>query len=133
MAYFAQLDSSNVVIGVYSIDNNDILDEDGNESEEIGIIYCKSLYGENTIWKQTSYNNNIRFRYAGIGMVYDEEHDAFIMPQPYPSWTFNPETYDWEPPVPLPNLTEDQINMGYIRIWNEQDQKWIIENRNLSF
>jgi len=133
MAHFAQLDEYNQVLGVYVINNEDILDQNGNESEEVGIKYCKSLYGENTNWKQTSYNRSFRVHYAGIGMIYNEEYDAFIAQQPYPSWTFNSETYGWDPPVPPPDLTEEQINLGFIRIWVEERLEWIIENRNISF
>lgn len=53
-------------------------------------------------WVQTSYNGNIRTRYAGLGMTYDKERDAFIPAQPYPSWILNETTLDWEAPVPKP-------------------------------
>jgi hypothetical protein len=132
MAHFAQLDEYNNVIKVHVIADTDILDENGNENEEVGIRFCKSLYGENTFWKQTSYNGNFRVRYSGIGMIYNEEHDAFIYPQRYSSWTFNPQTCDWDPPVLPPELTEEQVNLGFIRIWIEDRQEWIIENRNFS-
>ena len=58
-----------------------------------------------------------RKNYAGIGFRYDEELDAFIPPQPYPSWLLNEETCLWEPPMPYP---ED--NKEYI--WNESEQEW---------
>ena len=78
MAHFAKLDKNNKVVEVIVISNNDILDENGNESEEKGIKFCKKLYGENTNWKQTSYNNNFRGRYAGIGIYYDCTIDEFV-------------------------------------------------------
>lgn len=133
MAHFAQLDEYNNVISVIVIDNSDILDENGFESEEIGINFCKKLFGEDTIWKQTSYNKNFRFNYASVGMTYDEEHDAFILSQPYPSWTLNIEDFNWYPPVFPPELTEDQINSGDFYIWNEDKMQWEMRNRNLSF
>ena len=86
MAHFARLDSNNVVQEVIVISNDEILDENGNESESIGIQICKNLsqYDPDileevgvstgpvdTIWKKTSYNNNFRFRYAGVGYTYD--------------------------------------------------------------
>lgn len=98
MAHFAQLDENNQVLQVIVVANQDILDENNNESEELGIIFCKSLLGQDTNWKQTSYNNNFRVRFAGIGFTYNEELDAFIKPCPDPSWIFNKETYDWCPP-----------------------------------
>ena len=72
MAHFAQLDENNIVTQVIVVSNEDIKDSDGNESELTGIAFCKSLIGSNTIWKQTSYNANIRKNYAGIGFTYDE-------------------------------------------------------------
>ena len=54
MAHFAELDDSNVVLRVIVLNNNVILDENGNELEELGIAFCKSLYGNDTNWKQTS-------------------------------------------------------------------------------
>jgi len=107
MAHFAQIDYENKVIRVSVVANEDILDDDGNESEEVGIEYLKSIHGPHTMWIKTSYNNNFRFRYAGIGLVYNVEHDVFLLPQPYPSWTLNTETYEWDPPVPEPELTEE--------------------------
>ncbi len=79
MAHFAKLDENNKVIEVIVVSNYDILDENGNESEEVGIKFCRMIQGENTNWKQTSYNGNIRGRYAGIGMYYDETIDEFVV------------------------------------------------------
>jgi hypothetical protein len=78
MAHFAKLDENNKVIEVIVVSNDDILDENGEENEEIGIEFCKMIQGSNTNWKQTSYNGNFRGRYAGIGMYYDEINDEFI-------------------------------------------------------
>ena len=78
MAHFAQLDDNNFVLQVVVISNNDILDNNGNESEEIGIQLCQSFFGKDTIWKQTSYNNTFRKIYAGIGFFYDENLDKFV-------------------------------------------------------
>jgi hypothetical protein len=78
MAHFAKLDENNKVIEVIVVSNQDILDENGNESEGIGIEFCRMIQGPNTNWRQTSYNNTFRGRYAGIGMYYDEINDEFI-------------------------------------------------------
>ena len=83
MAHFAQLDENNIVLNVVVVANSDITDENGIEQEKIGIQFLKSLFGEDTNWKQTSYNKNIRKRYAGIEYTYDENLDAFIPPKPY--------------------------------------------------
>ena len=124
MAHFAQIDYQNKVIRVSVVANEDIFDDDGNESEEVGIEYLKSIHGPHTMWIQTSYNNNFRCRYAGIGLVYNVEHDVFLLPQPYPSWSLNTEIYDWDPPVPKPELTEEQNESGSYYEWNEETQEW---------
>ena len=124
MAHFAQIGYDNKVLHVSVVRNEDILDGNGNESEEVGIQFLKSVHGPLTNWLQTSYNSNFRFRYAGIGMIYDNQHDVFLLPQPYPSWTLNTETYLWEPPVPEPELTEEQRDGGSSYEWNEETQEW---------
>ena len=60
-------------------------------------------------------------------MVYDNQHDVFLSPQQYPSWTLNTETYEWEPPVPEPKLTEEQRDGGSYYEWNEETIDWILE------
>ncbi len=78
MAHFAQLDSNNKVINVIVIDNDKTHDQNGLEQESLGVAYCKSLFGSDTNWVQTSYNGNIRGCYAGVGMTYDAIKDEFI-------------------------------------------------------
>ena len=73
--------------------------------------------GDSFLWVQTSYNNNFRKNFAGIGYTYDKTRDAFIPPQPYPSWILNEDTCLWEPPVEYPND-------GNIYEWNEETQAW---------
>ena len=119
MAHFAQLDADNIVLQVIVVGNDDCQDDDGNESEAVGIAFCQSLLGADTIWKQTSYNHNIRVRYASIGDTYNADLDAFIRPQPYPAWTLSAVTKDWEPPVAKPDNTET-----HYYVWNETDQQW---------
>jgi hypothetical protein len=90
MAHFAQLNEENIVIQVIVVSNEDIKDENGNESEDIGINFCKNVFGENTNWIQTSYNGHFRKRYAELGMIYDSNYDAFYFPNPYPGeWIFD--------------------------------------------
>lgn len=124
MAHFAKLNENNVVISVHPIADENCLDENGNESEEVGINYCKSFYGQDTNWKQTSYNHKIRHRYAGVGYSYSEEHDVFLTPKNYPSWNLNTENYEWEPPVPMPDLTDEQTQEGKYYEWNEEIVNW---------
>ena len=93
MAHFAQLDDSNVVLTVNVIADEDCLDGD-TESEAVGIAFCKSLWGADTIWKQTSYNGTIRKQFAEVGGTYDASADVFILIKPFASWTLN-GSKDW--------------------------------------
>jgi len=130
MAHFAQLDENNVVTQVIVVSNDDTSDSNGNEVEEIGVAFCKKLLGADTNWKQTSYNNNMRVRYAGIGYTYNEELDAFIPPQPFASWTLDTDTADWVSPVgPAPELTEVEIEAGSFYRWDEDGGDWVLETR----
>lgn len=117
MAHFAQLDDNNVVTQVIVVANEELLFE-GVENETQGVIFCRSLFGNDTKWVQTSYNGTIRKRYAGIGFTYDADKDAFIAPQPYPSWTLDENT-DWQPPVPMP------VEEGKSFVWFEPNREWI--------
>ncbi len=122
MAHFAELDSSNNVIRVIVVGNPDCLDDAGDESEAVGIAFCQQLFGADTRWLQTSYNGNIRKRYAGIDYTYDPALDAFIPPQPFPSWTLNTATYDWQSPIPYPDD-------GRPYDWDEAAQAWTLNNQ----
>lgn len=132
MAHFAQLDENNIVISVVVINNEDCVDADGNESESVGVNFCKSLFGADTIWKQTSYNSNIRKNFAVIGATYDISRDAFISPQPYASWTLDDTTCLWESPISKPTLTQAQIDAGSYYTWDEaaynldNTQGWVL-------
>jgi len=78
MAHFAELDFENIVIRTVVVDNDKITDENGNESEKMGVKYLKGIFGGR--WKQTSYNNNFRGVFAHPGFFYDEERDVFVEP-----------------------------------------------------
>lgn len=121
MAHFAELDANNVVLRVIVVDTKDNSTADGVEKESIGQAFCERLFGGN--WIQTSYNSNMRVRYAGIGYSYDPTLDAFIPPKPYPSWVLSPKTVDWEAPIPYPTD-------GKIYSWNETTQTWDLVNEN---
>ena len=112
MAHFAKLGVGNIVERVEVV-HNDIA-----TTEQAGVDFLKELYKEPyAVWKQTSYNNNIRKNYAGIGYTYDQTRDAFIPPKPFNSWTLNEDTCRWEAPVAYPN---DGQNYK----WNENNQSW---------
>jgi hypothetical protein len=80
MAHFAQV-INNVVQQIVVVNNEVLENKPFPESEDIGVAFCKSLYGENTEWLQTSYNSNFRGIYAGVGMVYNPVTDEFIIPE----------------------------------------------------
>lgn len=116
MAHFAELDENDTVLRVIVVNNSELLDENGQEQEYIGIDFCKSLLGGN--WIQTSYNGSFRVRYCGIGYKYDRYHDAFIAPKPYASWLFSDNTLDWLPPIEYPSD-------GKAYIWDENVLNWV--------
>lgn len=124
MAHFAKLDDNNVVTEVTVIANSDTSTPDGTEKESIGAAFCERLFGGR--WVQTSYNNNFRGRYAGVGYTYNEELDMFITPKPFPSWILNSETGLWEAPVakPADDGQKNDQEMTIIYLWNEENQQW---------
>ena len=108
MAHYAFLDNNNVVTEVITgID----------ETELIEGLDTETWYGNfrGQVCKRTSYNNNIRKQYAGIGYTYDAVNDVFITPQPFSSWNLD-ANFDWQPPTPMP--TEG------IWIWDEDNLSW---------
>jgi len=115
MAHFAELDENNVVKRVIVVGNADTSDASGVEKEHIGAAFCERLLGG--VWKQTSYNGNMRKRYAGVGFTYNAALDAFVAPKPFASWTLNNTTADWDAPVAKPN---DGKNYS----WNESALAW---------
>ena len=124
MAHFAKLGKGNIVERVEVVAN------DIATTEQAGVDFLKSLYGNDTNWKQTSYNSNIRKNYAGLGYTYSVEKDAFISPQTHRGWKLNDETCKWEAPVAYPNtftqnLTDENGDpMADIYYWNENKLKW---------
>ena len=109
MAHYAFLDENNIVTEVIP----------GRHEDEVvdGISDWEAAYGEirGQVCKRTSYNNNIRGTYAGVGYYYNAEEDIFVAPQPYPSWTRNGSF--WEAPTPMPT------DGGFYR-WVEEDLNW---------
>ncbi len=108
MAHYAFLDENNLVTEVIS---------GKDETELIEGLDTETYYGNfrGQTCKRTSYNNNIRKQYAGIGYTYDAVNDVFITPQPYPSWALD-DNFDWQPPIPRP--------YGDLWQWNEQSLSW---------
>jgi len=119
MAHFARLDENNNVLQVIVVSNSDIDNLPFPESEPVGIAYCKSLFGDDTSWLQTSYNNNFRRQYASIGSFYLPSLDVFTASQPYLSWSLDANGY-WQAPVPQPVAP---ANYGVV--WDEDGQEWV--------
>lgn len=119
MAHFAKINkNSGRVERVIVVNNTDCGGGDFPESEPIGQAFLKNTMGMSGTWKQTSYNNNFRVRYAGVGYTYDKTHDAFIPPKPYPSWTLNETSLLWNAPVPMPTD-------GKVYEWDESIVNWV--------
>jgi len=108
MAHYAFLDVNNMVTEVIVGKDETDLSEDWEQ-----------FYGaiRNQVCKRTSYHGNIRKNYAGIGYTFDAGRDAFIAPQPFPSWVLSEQTCQWEAPVPMPTD-------GKWYIWGEDKKAW---------
>ena len=110
MAHYAFLDSNNIVTEVIVGRNEDEVVNGVSDWEEWYGNFCGQ------VCKRTSYNNNIRKQYAGIGYSYDPVADVFVTPQPFPSWSLD-SNHDWQPPIPRP------LDDG-LWAWNEDTQEW---------
>ena len=89
MSHWAEIDNENKVIRVVVGDNNDPNGDEG---------YQWLLDNLGGTWIKTSYNNNIRKRFAGERYTYDEQRDAFIAPEPENAIGFDEETLSWITP-----------------------------------
>jgi len=127
MAHFAELDNNNVVQRVIVVSNKNTSDENGVEDENIGIAFCKTLYGSDTNWRQCSRSLRIRRRFPRRGDLYVESSDVFVHPQPYESWSLDSDAY-WQPPLNYPELTDTQVAQGYRYDWNEGEYQNGSEN-----
>ena len=110
MAHYAFLGANNVVTEVIT---------GINETELIEGLLPETWYGNfrGQVCKRTSYNNNIRKNYAGIGYTYDTARDAFIAPQPFASWVLDEATCRWGAPVPMPSEG--------LWMWDEATVSWV--------
>ena len=111
MAHYAFLDEDNIVTEVI-VGRNEDETVDGVSDWE---TYYSNIRGQ--VCKRTSFNNNIRKQFAGVGYTYSETDDVFIAPQPYESWVLD-ENHDWQPPVPYPD------GEGMF-VWDEANEDWV--------
>ena len=144
MAHFAKLGANGKVIQVLTMDNDKMLNADGNEDESVGQQYLERHNNwPAQMWIQTSYNtsgnthssgdNSKAFRgnYAGIGFIWDEDNQIFWPKKPYASWVKNTTTAQWDSPIgDSPALTAEQISQNeagthtWTYVWNEEGQSW---------
>ena len=124
MAHFAELESKVdptgftadthlVVKRVVVVDNAHVQSDEHISGEN----WCSTFFGGGN-WKQTSYNNNFRKQYAGIGSIYDPAKNKFLAQQPFASWSLDAND-DWQAPVTYPTDTADHVIS-----WDEAGQKW---------
>ena len=111
MAHFAKLGVGNIVNRVEVVSNDIAV------NEQAGVDFLNNLYGTRDIWKQTSYNGNMRKNFAAVGYTYDESRDAFISPQPYPSWILDEDTCIWKAPIEVPSDDKHYF-------WDESSKSW---------
>ena len=123
MAHFADCNASGKVLQVLVFSNEDVNAHGGDLSTEVEqwIESTTPHASGGSFWKQTSYNNNFRKQYAGIGMVYDPVKDKFLRQQPYASWSLDSND-DWQAPITYPTIIDDgadPVVWSYIISWNE--------------
>lgn len=106
MAHFAEIDDNNIVKRILVVDNS---------LEHRGAEFLANDLGLGGNWIQTSYNNNFRKQFAGVGYSYNAQADVFIAPKPYESWFLN-ENFDWQAPVTKPE--------GHF-YWDENLKNWV--------
>jgi hypothetical protein len=111
MAHYAFLDENHIVTEVITgID----------ETELIEGLDTETWYSNfrNQTCKRTSYNNNVRGIFAGVGFTYNHEEDIFVTPQPYPSWIRFGSL--WNPPISMPtddkNYQWDEVSLSWVEV-----------------
>ena len=127
MAHFAELESKIDPTGFTSdthlvVKRVIVVDNAHVESDEhvSGENWCSTFFGGGT-WKQTSYKNNFRKRYAGKGHVYDTAKNKFLSPQPFASWSLDAND-DWQAPITYPSIIDDgqdPVVWAYLISWDE--------------
>jgi|TARA_R110000787_G_scaffold170141_2_gene282828 hypothetical protein len=137
MAHFAKISEENEVLQVVVVDNNKILDENGVEQESIGQTFLETNNNwPANLWVQTSYNSTFRKNYAGMGCSWYPDHNFFIGPKPFLSWTLNTTEAIWDPPIAKPDLTAEQISQNnagthyWYYNWDEPNQVWNLTDIN---
>jgi len=122
MAHYALLDENNIVINVITGVDENVIQTDldgtqvGGSTEAWETFYALQSWLNAKSCKRTSYNDNIRKKYAAIGDTYDAARDAFIAPKPFNSWVLDEDTCRWQAPSPKPE--------GFNWTWDEENLMW---------
>jgi hypothetical protein len=140
MATYALIDEDNVVVQLITGRNEyDVVQGidswEDYSSEQSGLRALRTSYNTRGGRHRNPHKEPFRGNYAAIGYIYDEGLDAFIPQKPYPSWVLNTETYNWDAPVPSPQLTEE-VEVDFDGVtetvtviveydWDEETQSWI--------
>jgi|DEB0MinimDraft_6_1074348.scaffolds.fasta_scaffold57082_2 hypothetical protein len=123
MAHFAQLDSDNRVINTIFIDNSVLLDDEGNESEDLGLAHIQAHHAQpGTTWKQYSIRSNMRGHSAEIGGYYLPETDTYTSYKTHPTWVLTDDNYTWKAPIDPPT----GIGTMQTYFWNDVTGNWSV-------
>ena len=142
MAHFAKINEENIVLSVFTLNNEDMLNSNGVETESVGQQYLETHNNwPAQMWIQTSYNTSgnqhkdggtpFRGNYAGIGYTWDEDDQIFWPKKPYASWVKHNDSASWKSPIgDAPALTEEQTSQNeadthmWSYVWNEANTTW---------
>ena len=139
MAHFAKISLNSKVLTVLTLNNEDMLNDDGVEDETVGQQYLERHNNYPAeMWIQTSYNTSsgthnsgdnskaLRGNYAGIGYTWDKDNNIFYNKKPYPSWVLNTTTATWHSPIgnDPDDLTDEEKALRIEYVWNEDGQSW---------
>ena len=136
--YFAKVSSNSTVDLVVKIGSQNCTNYFGEVSEVVGAEHCAATYGAGPgeRWIRTVKDATLRGKYAGIGDEYDADNDRFLPPRPHGAWTFNSTLYQYEPPIPRPDLTDEERDAGKYYSWDDNSYiednttGWILEGGN---
>ena len=132
MAHFARLDKNNVVLHVTPVNDETLIDENGNEDDSLGVKHLERTIGSGP-WMRTYKDRSKRGNYASPGFLYYPAFDVFASAQPHISWLLDISCGVWRAPLPQPSLTEEEYLSGKQYLWDEDayqadnTQGWVLE------
>ena len=145
MAHFAEIDKNNIVIRVLTACTKEVDSHGGDKSEEAALDFGNKVpFSPGGVkWIQTSYNNNFRKKFAGVGDYYDSIKDVFIASKPFNSWILDSNN-DWKAPIAFPTIVENinkiigkdlndptkDVYGHYDISWDENNLRWVGKDEN---